>query len=165
MDGEGLKALYAHNSYANNLVLGVVARLSDEELRRESSPSHGSAYALLRHMLLAEAFFLAAAQARPLDVPALATFADLPPFVERLARDSTAFLASATQPDLDRVVPIRLRERAFQFPVWQLLVQALTHSIHHRGELSIVLSNLGYPLPTLDIIIPFAEQSGQPWGT
>jgi uncharacterized damage-inducible protein DinB len=37
------------------------------------------------------------------------------------------------------------------------------HSTHHRGELSIVLTELGYPLPTLDIIVHFAEQSGQAW--
>jgi uncharacterized damage-inducible protein DinB len=44
-----------------------------------------------------------------------------------------------------------------------LLAQAFVHSTHHRGELSIVLSHLGHPLPTLDIIIPFVTWSGQKW--
>jgi uncharacterized damage-inducible protein DinB len=50
-------------------------------------------------------------------------------------------------------------------PLWLLLMQAFVHSTLHRGELSIVLSNFGHPLPTLDIIIPFIEWNGQIWPT
>ena len=46
---------------------------------------------------------------------------------------------------------------------WQFLTQSLMHSTHHRGELSIVLTGLGHPLPTLDIIIEFVQESGQQW--
>ncbi len=65
--------------------------------------------------------------------------------------------------DLDRQVQVTLRGRPFQFPMWQLLSQAFVHSTHHRGELSIVLTELGHPLPTLDIIVHFAKESGQAW--
>jgi uncharacterized damage-inducible protein DinB len=44
-----------------------------------------------------------------------------------------------------------------------LMLQSLIHSVHHRGELSIVMTGLGHPLPTLDIILHFARESGQPW--
>jgi uncharacterized damage-inducible protein DinB len=47
--------------------------------------------------------------------------------------------------------------------MWQLLVQAFVHSTHHRAELAILLGQMGHPLPTLDILIHFAQQSGQPW--
>lgn len=42
-------------------------------------------------------------------------------------------------------------------------MQAFVQSTHPRGELSIVLSQLGQSLPTLDIIIPFVTDSGQVW--
>lgn len=38
---------------------------------------------------------------------------------------------------------------------------AATVSFHHRGELSVVCTGLGYPLPTMDIILHFINQSGQ----
>ena len=44
-----------------------------------------------------------------------------------------------------------------------LLALYIYNSIHRRGELSIVLSGLGHPLPTLDIILHFFAQSGQEW--
>jgi uncharacterized damage-inducible protein DinB len=53
--------------------------------------------------------------------------------------------------------------QTLRLPVWQLLIQGFLSSTHHRGELSIVLTQLGHPLPTLDIIIHFVEQSGQTW--
>jgi uncharacterized damage-inducible protein DinB len=116
MDTKGLRVMYEYNAYANRLVLDVVARLSDDEFRRESSPSHGSVHALLRHMLVAEAFFLAVSQGRALDVPMPAVRADFPPFVERLSGDSRAFLSSATPADLDKTVSVNLAGRAFQSP-------------------------------------------------
>ena len=36
------------------------------------------------------------------------------------------------------------------------------HSAQHGGELSILLSALGYPLPIDDIIVRFTEERGQP---
>ncbi|UCC76110.1 MAG: hypothetical protein JSW37_11425, partial [Anaerolineales bacterium] len=38
---------------------------------------------------------------------------------------------------------------------------AVIHSVHHRGELSVVCTGLGYPLSTMDIILHFINQSGQ----
>jgi len=37
------------------------------------------------------------------------------------------------------------------------------HATQHRAELGIVLGQMGHPLPTMDIIVHFVYQSGQPW--
>ena len=37
------------------------------------------------------------------------------------------------------------------------------HATQHRAELGIVLGQMGHPLPTMDIIVHFMHQSGQPW--
>ncbi|MFN8455860.1 MAG: hypothetical protein U0401_14540 [Anaerolineae bacterium] len=39
----------------------------------------------------------------------------------------------------------------------------MLHSAQHRGELSILLSELGHPLLIDDIIVRFTEESGQSW--
>ena len=52
-------------------------------------------------------------------------------------------------------------EMSFNFPVWQIVLQVYNHSMIHRGELSILLTELGHPLPNMDILIQFGEQTGQ----
>lgn len=160
---DGLLALYTYNVYANRLVLETAAALSEEALARAASPSHTSVRNLLLHMLGAEAGFLERCQGRELEIPDLPTVELLHSFWDDLAIDRQSYIASLDEPDLAREVRVELLHRNFRFPVWQLLLQALIHSTHHRGELSIVLTELGHPLPTLDAIIHFANQSGQAW--
>ncbi len=76
---------------------------------------------------------------------------------------SNKTFASLTEGDLARDMTIQLRDHSFLFPMWQLLAQAFVHSTHHRAELAILLGQMGHPLPTLDIIIHFAKESGQEW--
>jgi uncharacterized damage-inducible protein DinB len=51
------------------------------------------------------------------------------------------------------IIPIQIRQRSFRLPRWQFPALALVHSIHHRGERSIVHTELGYPLPTINPIL------------
>ena len=72
-------------------------------------------------------------------------------------------LAQLSESDLARDVPIEFGQQPYHLPVWQLLVQAFLHATQHRAELGIVLGQMGRPLPTMDIIVHFMHQSGQPW--
>ncbi len=167
MDRDILLALYAYNAYANRLVLETVARLTDDEFTRQSSPSHQSVRTLLAHMIGTEASFLKRCQGQPLPTPPAAppTLAEIQGFASQLPGEQESFLKSLDTANLAREVTFQMGDQTLHLPVWQLLVQAFVHSTHHRGELSIVLSHLGHPLPTLDIIIPFITWSGQklPW--
>jgi uncharacterized damage-inducible protein DinB len=167
-----LLALCEYNDYANDLVLGVAERLTLEELACQSSPSHGSVLSLLRHVLATETYFLRICQGRPFDLTpeAVQSLEQLRTFWSAVAEDRKRYLAATDDVALVQALQsqtnIKIRDRDFHFARWQLMLQSLTHSTHHRGELSIVLTELGYPLPTLDIIIHFARVSGQdwPWG-
>jgi uncharacterized damage-inducible protein DinB len=163
MNRDGLLALYAYNAYANHLVLDGLAQLSEDEFTRESSPSHSSIHKLLCHILGVEAFFLGNCQERQIERPDLPTLADIRLYWGNLMREQQDFIASLDESDLARDLPVQLGQHSFHFPVWQLLVQAFVHSTHHRGELAILLGQMGHPLPTLDIIIHFAKESGQEW--
>jgi uncharacterized damage-inducible protein DinB len=165
MDRDLLVALYNYNIYANRLVLDTAASLSDEEFTRPASPSHESVQMLLLHMIRAETFFLKQSQGQPvLPRPAAApSLAQIRAYTDQLAQEQEAFVRSLAENDLKREVEYEMGGHPFRLAVWQMLAQAFVHSTHHRGELSIVLSGLGYPLPTLDIIIPFVTQSGQEW--
>ncbi len=165
MDQSMLSALYAYNAYANQLVLETAAQLTAEEFTQKSSPSRESVHILLWHMLAAETLFLRRCQALPVppNLDQLVTVSDLQRFQQQLAQEQSAFIATLTDADLQRETEFQIGQQPLHLPMWQLLIQAFVHSTHHRGELSIVLSQLGHPLPTLDIIIPFIEWSGQHW--
>ena len=163
MNRDGLLELYTYNAYANRLVLDGLAQLSEDEFTRESGPSHGSIRGLLLHVLECEAWFLAICQGRTLEEPDLPALADIRRCWGDLEREQLEFIGSLTETDLARDLTIELGGHPYHFPMWQLLVQAFVHSTHHRGELAILLGQMGHPLPTLDIIIHFAKESGQEW--
>lgn len=163
MNRDGLLALYTYNAYANCIVLDGIGELSADEFTRESSRSHDSIHGLLLHMLRCEVGFLTRCQEREVQVPDLRTLADIRLYWGSLMREQQDFIAPLTESDLARDFSIQLRDRPFHFPAWQLLVQAFVHSTHHRGELAILLGQMGHPLPTLDIIIHLAKENGQEW--
>lgn len=165
MNPNMLLSLCTYNTYANRLVLDTMKRMSAEELARSSSPSHGTAQALLMHMLGTELFFFKLCQGQTLsaptgDVPTIVQMCDA---VNLYSKEEETFIQSLDESGLNREVSFPIAQCIFHLPVWQLLTQAFMQATHHRGELSIVLTQLGYPLPTLDIIIPFIHQSGQEW--
>ena len=63
------------------------------------------------------------------------------------------YLEIVNENELYEVIATQIRQQPLQLTRWQMLAQSLIHSIHHRGELSIVMTGLGYPLPTLDPIL------------
>ena len=165
MNRDGLLALYAYNVYANRLVLDTAEKLTSDEFTRKSSPSHDSARGILAHMLECEAYFLSLCQGLSTTVEE-ADLPDLPSIRrtwDKLEQQQVDFLRTLPDADLTRPVQMQIRGRQLVFPIWQMLTQAMIHSTHHRGELSIVLTELGYPLPTLDIIGHFIQQSEQEW--
>jgi uncharacterized damage-inducible protein DinB len=166
MDRNGLLALYDYNLYANRLMLDVAERLTEDELVRESSPSHGSVRALLHHILNCEVYFLATCRGdtdlkfNSSEIPGLD---DMRRYWDKLGTEQRDYISSLGENDFIREVSLTLRGHPYHLSIWQLMTQAFVHSTHHRGELSIVLTELGHPLPTLDIILYFLQHSGQQW--
>jgi len=163
MNRAGLLALYQYNAHANHLVLDGLAQLSEDEFTRAPSPSHASVRGLVLHLLECEAWFLAICQGRTLQELSLPTLDDLRRFQRELEQEQLALIPTLTESDLARDLEVQFGQHPLHFPVWQLLVQAFVHSTHHRAELSILLGQMGHPLPTLDIILHFVKESGQSW--
>ena len=152
INAESLIDLLRYDQYASNLVLDVAAQLSDEQLDQSSSPSHNSVREMLQHMLGTGIFFLARSRGvEPTERPdQYRSVEEIRARWLALDQEIIDYLGSIDAVSINRVVEFSRAD--WSFPVWQLFVQVAMHSIHHRGELSIVLTSLGYPLPTLDII-------------
>lgn len=162
MTHDTLVALARYNAWANRMVLDAASALDEDELTRISSPSHGSVHSLVLHMLECEAFFLSLCRQEPFSgLPALRGVDDIRRHWDALAQRMHDFAAGLDADAMGRVLEVQIEGSIFRLPVWQLLSQAIIHSVHHRGELSIVVTGQGRPLPTLDILLHFIEQSGQ----
>ncbi|MBI5304054.1 MAG: DinB family protein [Chloroflexi bacterium] len=160
-----LSALAEHCANANLELLNTASQLSESDLRAATSPSRDSVFRLIQHLVAGEAYFLARCQGKhiKIDQQAIATMESLKTFANAVSAEMRAFIANLDDAQAQRVMDTQIMDRSFRFPIWQMLVQAFMHSAQHRGELSILLSSLGHPLPTSDIIVQFIQQSGQEW--
>lgn len=166
MNKSSLLVLHNYNDHANTLVLETAAKLDELAFTTSSSPSHGSVQGLLTHMLTTEFFFLARAEGKPIlpKPPAAAlSLEEIRLTFAQVASERRKYLDWVSEDLLAQEIIIPIGGQDFKLARWQLLAQSLVHSTHHRGELSIVLTGLDHPLPTLDIIIEFVNESGQHW--
>lgn len=163
METAVLAALAAYNTYANNLVFTSAQALDDEQFRRDSGVSHSSVQRTLRHMLGTERGFLGICRDEPAQRLELDTLAEIRETFAATDADFEGYIAGLSGEDCNREVLVDFGEIQLRLPVWKILLQVLQHAAHHRGELSIIMTGLGCPLPTLDIIVQFAQQDGQQW--
>lgn len=165
MESSTLFDLCRASDYANSILLHEVGKLSLAQLEEERSPSHHSIWKLLRHILAVETHYSLAAQGRlnEFEQPAIDTIADLEEYWEAIALQRLEYVAALTDEDADEIINFRLGDHRFALPARQLIIQALIHSAHHRGELSVVMTELDHPLPTLDSIALFVEDCGSVW--
>ena len=159
----GLLVLSSYNDYANRNVLDVVSNLTDAEFVRDFKMSVGNVQKMLQHVKECEAYFLSTCQEKPYLETKLPGLKNIRSYWGDLGDEFHSFIERQTNEDLAGVIRVQFGEHVFQFPVWQLLMQAFNHSMIHRGELSILLTELGHPLPDMDIIIKFIKDSGQEW--
>jgi uncharacterized damage-inducible protein DinB len=161
-----LLVLHDYNDYANRLVFETAARLSEDAFTSPSSPSHGSVRGLLRHMLGTEFYFLGVCQGSYMEMPPPDEILGLLQLVDLFAAVACRrekYLKTTHEADILAPVDVKIGPEMLNLPRWQLIAQALMGSAHHRGELSIVMTALGQPLPTLDPIVQFVQLSGQVW--
>jgi uncharacterized damage-inducible protein DinB len=56
-----------------------------------------------------------------------------------------------------KITVTHITEEPFEIDVFDFFLQYLLHTTHHRGQLAVVLSNLGYDVPGTDYLMFFGE--------
>jgi uncharacterized damage-inducible protein DinB len=160
-----LQALAQYNNHANKILMEAASKLTAEEFSNTASPSRESFKKLLLHLLAVEAAYYARCRGEKFsfDPKAFPTFGAVEDFANATAIHLTRLIDSLSEDDYAREVTGRFGDESLHFPIWQMLLHAFMHTARHRGELSIILSHLGQPLPIPDIIVQFADASGQEW--
>lgn len=156
-----LRLLYSHSGRANARILDTADALTPEQLRTPNIAGLASVHDTLAHTLGAQQLWLSRWQRTSLvAMPAPASYPDLAAIRERwegLDADTGAFVAALgvdEEHDPARAVTYANRRgQTWTKPLWQLLLQQVTHAAQHRSEIAAMLTHYGHSPGWLDLVI------------
>lgn len=159
-----MAALYRYDSWANELVLDAVSRLTADEFTQDLKNSHGSIRGTLVHIVWAEWIWLRRWKGEsPTIVFSPADFPDVARLRERfraVAAERDTFLNGlAAEAPLEVVEYHNLEGESWRYPLWQQLLHVVNHSTYHRGQVVTMLRQLGAMPPATDFLRYFDQSS------
>ena len=151
------RELFAYNRWANDLVFGVAAGLSADQLHQRVASSFPSIGATLAHIVSTEWVWLQRwLGENPTAVPGWVSTADLAELRVRLTeveRESERFLAGLADGDLARAISYRtLSGQAHTDALGHVVRHVVNHSTYHRGQVATQFRQLGTTPPGTDFI-------------
>jgi uncharacterized damage-inducible protein DinB len=129
----------------------VLSAVPDDRAEYRPSEKCMTAYELVRHIALAEVWFLSGAAAgnfpKPDDTEIMAVpkTADVVAWYEKSAGEAIEKLKSVSGEHI--LTPVRLL--GMTMPAINVLALALKHSVHHRGQLTSYLRPMGAKVPSV----------------
>jgi uncharacterized damage-inducible protein DinB len=164
MTVKDLERFYDYGYWVNGKLFPVVAQLTDEQFSRTLAGSYGSVRNTLVHVLSAEWGWLdrcgghpRGAALKPDHYRTPQSLIDAWAAVEGHMRN---FLSTLSDADLDRIVEFTLPGSAPRaMPIGELLHHGMNHGVHHRGQVALLLRELGLAPGNFDILLYYAERS------
>ncbi len=158
-----LNGIYEHGRFANARLLDQAQQLSSQELDTERPGMFGTIRITLLHMMQAQHSWLRRAQGldpvEPWTAETFPTIADLRIQWDALDAENLAYLATLTDEQMLETIHIRSWVGwEMEAPRWQALVHQAFHQHQHRGELAMVLTNLGHSPGEFDPFDWFEEE-------
>ena len=158
MNANDLQRLYNYGYWANEQLLAVVSELTPEQFTRTVAESYGSVRNTLVHMLNAELGWLdsfgrheRSAALKVDDFPNVESLRDVWGNVEAWVR---AFVVTLKDEDLDRPVAFKSsRGEAQSVSLGELLQHAANHGMHYRGQVALLLRELGHVPGHFDLLM------------
>lgn len=165
MTPDDLRGLYEYNRWANDRTIQAVLALTAEQCTRELGGGHHSVHGTLLHSVAGECGWFEYWKEPPSGDAALSAFWDrcnarfeAPEFAAvsairaewiALDRERTAFVQRLTSEDLERALPLGAESARLA----DLILHQVTHSAYHRGQIALMLRQLGVAPPATDFDI------------
>ncbi len=158
-----LRTMCEYGYWANEKVFDVLRQLTPEEFTRQVAGSYGSVQSTMVHMMSAEwgwVYRCGGGEPRgpalvPADYPTVDALVAKWAQVEGWVRD---YLAKLSDEDLKRVVEFSFPTAPkYAMPAGELMQHAANHSVHHRGQVALLLRALGHVPGNFDILFYFAK--------
>ncbi len=147
MDAQSARTLFAYDRWANRLILEAAGELPPEDLGRDLQGSFGSIQGTLRHLLSGERAWLGFWTEGAFS-PALTPddYPDLPSILAgwaALESQQEGFARELTNERLAADCPVAESD----YVLAELIQHAMNHSTHHRGQVVLMLRQLGRTPP------------------
>jgi len=161
-----LRLQFDYNVWADQRLLAAAGELSRDELNRDFGTADKSVLGTLVHVFGAERLWLGRFQreANPLYLaPADYHFSvlqnDWPSLHHRWRSWLDGLSDDFVAADFDYH---DLKGHAWRQPLWQLVLHAVNHGTHHRGQVAGFLRTLGHVPPPLDITVYYRQTNPAP---
>ncbi|QXD15750.1 DinB family protein [Rhodocaloribacter litoris] len=160
-----LRLLFDYSYWANERLFRVILQLTPEEFTRSVAGSYGSVRNTLVHVLSTEWGWLdrcgGPERGPRLEVDDYPTVASLIEAWRRIEAYMRGFLDGLKDQDLARNVEYRGAggEKRFM-PLGELLHHAANHAVHHRGQVVLLLRELGHAPGNMDLLFYYADRRG-----
>jgi uncharacterized damage-inducible protein DinB len=161
-----MERLYDYSYWANQRLFQVVTQLTPEQFTQHVSGSYGSIRNALVHVLSAEWGWLdrcgGHARGPKLDPDDYSTVESVVDTWQRVEGYVREFLASLQDDDLARPIEFAIGAGpTHTIPMGDLLQHSIVHAVHHRGQVALILRELGYTPGNFDLLIYSSEKPGR----
>lgn len=160
-----LQLLFEYAKWADGRLFDVLSDLTTEEFTRSVAGSYGSVRGTMVHMISATWGWVGRCSGRergpalvPEDYPTVASVRELWQKVEGIVG---TFLDSLQESDVERLVTFQFPgQPTYALPLGEIMQHAVMHSVHHRGQVALLLRELGYIPGNFDFLFFVAEGRG-----
>ena len=164
MNVQYIHALYAYDRWANEQLLGAVAKLEQVQFVRAQGSSFPSVRDTLVHIVSAQWVWLQRWKGNSLkrhfDNATFPTCEAVRSWLGEVENEQIKFLTTLTDEKL--LAPLsysNFEGKSFAEPLWQQMTHRVNHSTYHRGQVTTMLRQLGAKAVPLDMIAYFRLQA------
>lgn len=154
-----LSLMVDHNRWMNEHLYSVCALMHDEERKRNLDASFRSIHGTFNHLLLVDRLWLGRIRNAPFAITSLdqelyEDFAVLERERAKSDADITALVSSLEPERLAEPITFTsfVKKTAVTLPLGLIMIHLFHHQTHHRGQLTTLISQLGYDFGETDMI-------------
>ncbi|MBD3883746.1 damage-inducible protein DinB [Phormidium tenue FACHB-886] len=161
------KMMADYNHWMNQKIYVICAKIPDDQRRADRGAFFGSIHGTLNHLLFGDRVWLGRFIGQPVSIkigePLCATFDELRQQSQITDLQIIEWAKNLSEEWLNQ--PFRYTSgvdgKTRELPAWVLVTHLFNHQTHHRGQLTTLLSQLGYDpgvtdlpwLPNLGVVV------------
>lgn len=154
MEAQQVRLMSAYNRVMNERIYAVCAELTEAERRRDRQAFFGSIHGTLNHMLLVDRLWFGAFVGKPVSFGALdeelyASFDEL--HHERVGMDAKICAWADQLLTATLNAPFQSGGGGMDYPLWAVVTHFFNHQTHHRGQITVLLSQQGVDYGVTDL--------------